>query len=97
MFLTHLQVFSSCPCCHACPARLFHPSGAFLALPCTVLSQIDWFFLGPIGGPIGDVRRGGLVDTQVGSEAGGTEGANGLSPMGGKGRDGSRGGGQGSS
>ena len=38
----------------------------------------------------------GVVDTQVGSNTGGTEGVNGLSPMGGKGCDGSRGG-QGSS
>ena len=33
-----------------------------------------------------------MVDTRVGSEAGGMEGANGLFPMGGKGRDSSRGG-----
>ena len=46
------------------------------------------------GSPIGDVtkRGGGLVDTRVRSEVGGMEGANGLFPMGGKGRDGSRGG-----
>ena len=46
-----------------------------------LVSQIDQFSLGPIRGSIGDIRREGLVDTQVESETGGTEGANGLSPM----------------
>ena len=42
-------------------------------------------------GVIGDIQKGGVVNTQVGSKTGGMEGANGLSPMG-KGRDSSRGG-----
>ena len=44
----------------------------FRALLKVIVSQIDQFSLGPIEDPIGDVRReGGLVDTQVRSEAGG--------------------------
>ena len=56
------------------------------------LSQIDRFSLSPIGGCIGDVRGGVVIGTQVRSETRGVEGANGLSPMGGKRHDGSRGG-----
>ena len=40
----------------------------------------------------GHTKEGWWVDTQVGSKTGGMEGANGLSPMGGKGHDSSRGG-----
>ena len=64
----------------------------FRALLKVIVSQIDQFSLGPIGNPIGDVRReGGWLTPESGVRLGGTEGANGLFPMGGKmGRDGSR-------
>ena len=48
-----------------------------------------------MSGVIGDIQKGEVIDTQVGSKTGDTEGANRLSPMG-KGCDSSRGG-QGSS
>ena len=61
------------------------------------LSRINQFSLSPIGVPIGNVRRGGgWLTPKSEVRLGGMEGDNGLSPMGGKGRDSSRGG-QGSS
>ena len=50
----------------------------------------------PYQGSYRGCTKEGVVDTQVRSKTGGMEGANGLSPMGGKGCDSSRGG-QGSS
>ena len=65
----------------------------------TYLVMVSWinrFSLGPIGGPIGDIQKRGLLTPKSEVRLGGMEGANGLFPMGGKGCDGSRGG-QGSS
>ena len=42
-------------------------------MPCLNLSQIDRFSLSPIGGPIGDIQGGMVIDTQVGSGSGGVQ------------------------